>query len=58
MEPREASCGLHTQEVAGSSPAAPTIPALADQQLAILFPKHFLPSFTKTYQNPSKTRPV
>jgi len=25
MEPKEASCGLHTQEVAGSSPAAPTI---------------------------------
>jgi hypothetical protein len=24
MEPKEASCGLHTQEVAGSSPAAPT----------------------------------
>ena len=26
MEPEEASCGLHTQEVAGSSPAAPTTP--------------------------------
>jgi hypothetical protein len=25
MEPKEASCGLHTQEVAGSSPVAPTI---------------------------------
>ena len=25
MDPKEASCGLHTQEVAGSSPAAPTI---------------------------------
>jgi hypothetical protein len=25
MEPKQASCGLHTQEVAGSSPAAPTI---------------------------------
>jgi hypothetical protein len=25
LEPKEARCGLHTQEVAGSSPAAPTI---------------------------------
>jgi hypothetical protein len=25
MEPEEASCRLHTQEVAGSSPVAPTI---------------------------------
>jgi len=25
MEPEEASCGLHTQEVTGSSPVAPTI---------------------------------
>jgi len=24
MEPKEASCGLHTQEVTGSSPVAPT----------------------------------
>ena len=28
MEPKEASCLLPTQEVAGSSPAAPTIPHL------------------------------
>ncbi len=25
LEPMEARCGLHTQEVAGSSPVAPTI---------------------------------
>jgi hypothetical protein len=49
---------LHTQEVAGSSPAAPTIPALANQQLAILTPEHFLFSFSKTYQNRIKTRSV
>jgi len=26
LEPKEARCGLHTQEVTGSSPVAPTIP--------------------------------
>ena len=58
MEPREASCGLHTQEVTGSSPVAPTIPALANQQLATSIPKHFLLFFSKTYQNRIKTRSV
>jgi hypothetical protein len=47
---------LHTQEVTGSSPVAPTIPALANQQLAISTPEHFLLSFSKTYQNRIKTR--
>jgi len=49
---------LHTQEVTGSSTVAPTIPALANQQLAISIPKHFLLSFSKTYQNRIKTRSV
>ena len=40
MEPKEASCGLHTQEVHGSSPCAPTIeinslPPASSQELSI-----------------------
>jgi len=33
LEPKETSCGLHAQEVAGSSPAAPT----TSQRLALFF---------------------
>ena len=33
LEPNETSCGLHAQEVAGSSPAAPT----TSQRLALFF---------------------
>jgi hypothetical protein len=35
MEPKEASRGLHTQEVAGSSPAAPT----SNQQIPLKSPR-------------------
>jgi hypothetical protein len=43
---------LHTQEVAGSSPPAPTIPALANQQLTISIPSIFLLSLSKKVSEP------
>jgi hypothetical protein len=36
MEPKEASCGLHTQEVHGSSPCAPTIPTIDSKRLHLV----------------------
>ena len=47
MELKEANCRLHTQEVTGSSPVAPTISSLYFQSFANLL--------DKLYQNCTKT---
>jgi hypothetical protein len=49
---------LHTQEVRGSSPCAPTIPAFQNQWFAISVAFHCCPPPPKTYQNRIKTPSV
>jgi hypothetical protein len=58
MEQLEANLILHTQEVRGSSPCAPTIPTFLNQRFEILGPFHFRVLNQKTYQNRIKTPAV
>ena len=49
---------LHTQEVRGSSPCAPTIPTFQNQWFAVSDHFHCCPLTPKTYQNRIKTPSV
>src|SRR5450631_2341750 len=49
---------LHTQEVRGSSPCAPTIPTFQNQWFAVSVHFHCCPLTPKTYQNRIKTPSV
>jgi len=48
-EPKEAYYSLHTQEVRGSSPCAPTIPYFMNQEVASLAHLSARSSSLKTY---------
>ena len=58
MEPKEADIRLHTQEVTGSSPVAPTIKSFRIRLFAVSAHSHCCPLSPKAYQNRIKTPSV
>src|SRR5271165_2413789 len=58
MKGKEKAEFLHTQEVRGSSPCAPTIQTFQNQWFAVSVHSHCCPLSSKTYQNLIKTTSI